>query len=178
MGSNISVKAADNIRAAEKQGSTELILNDCSLDSFPKELVKKFKTIKKLVLSTNYIQSLPKQISGFDALEVLKIDNNEIPELPKEILDISTLIYINAARNQMVKFPEPIEKLSNLKKLDLSGNKFQELPFGLSSLPLETFKFGYSNISEVPDVIYSMKSLTSLHLAGMFLCASLITSRS
>lgn len=167
MGANLSVKASDAIRAADKQGSIELILSDCSLDGFPKELVKKFKNIRKLVLSTNYIKLLPKQIKGFESLEVLKLDNNELNLLPNEILDITSLVYLNVARNQMTQFPEPVDSLRNLRKLDLSGNKLQMFPAGLASLSLETLKYGNSNISEIPDALFQITTLKSLHLPGM-----------
>lgn len=167
MGSSLSVKARDTIRAAKKNKIEELILRDCNITKLPKRLFKKFTFLKKLSLSSNYISILPKEISVLQALEVLIIDKNELKELPLEILEIVTLIELDISTNHISTLPDSINVLRNLKKLDISANKITKLPDQFGELELTSLKMGQSELTEIPDVIFYITTLKTLHLPGI-----------
>ena len=167
MGNNLPQKAKDQIKSAQKEGSTDLILRDCQLKSLPSSVAKKFKHIKRLVLEKNYIQILPKQIVVFTALEHLNLDSNELGELPPEILELNNLKHLSVARNMLRKLPEPISKLSALEVLDISGNQISDLPSDFSKLGshLREFYYAASGITSVPACVWECRNLRCLSIA-------------
>lgn len=167
MGSSLSVKARDTIRAAKKNKIEELILRDCNISKIPKSLFKKFTFLKKLSLSSNYISALPKEIKVLQVLEVLIIDKNELKEFPLEILEILSLMELDISTNHITSLPDSINLLKNLKKLDISANKITKLPDQFGELELTSLKFGQSELTEIPDVIFYITTLKTLHLPGI-----------
>lgn len=154
--------------ASSLPDENELILRDKSLKKLSKNMFKKYQNIRVLDLTSNFIQVLPKHVNQLKSLEVIKLANNEIISLPKEILDIKTLKYLNIARNQISEIPEPISLLHNLTTLDISGNKLKQFPLGIADLSLIKLKCGNLNLTDIPDVIFSIKSLESLDLRGIY----------
>lgn len=169
MGAGISQKAQDAIRAAEKDHSDELFLKECELKVLPKPLIKKFKGLKKLVLSRNFILVLPPQVGSFQLLETLKIDANELAQLPPEILQLSTLKSLNVASNQLTELPAPLSSLASLTKLNISSNRIPDLPADFPKLnKLVSIKYATSNLSQWPAAIFESKQLTHVNLHGTF----------
>lgn len=174
MGNNLPQKAKDQIRAAKKDGATELILRDCALRGLPADLAKKFKHLKSLNLTRNYIPSLPPQIVHFRALETLVLDDNEVAALPTQLLDLSTLKTLSVARNKLTSLPEPISRLALLERLDISGNHLSALPSDFTKLSgtLRHFAFSAAALTKVPDEVLLLKALVTLDLSGMLIPAS------
>lgn len=169
MGAGISIKASDAIRAAQKDNSDELYLKECELKELPKSLAKKFKKLKKLVLTRNYISVLPKEISSFQLLETFKIDGNELTTLPAEILNLGALKTLNVANNQLTELPSPLSQLSTLTKLNISANRIPDLPTDFPKLGrLTTIKFAHSALSSWPSVLFEAKGLVQIDLSGMY----------
>ena len=167
MGAGISVKASDAIRAAQKDGADELYLKECELKELPKSLAKKFKKLKKLVLTRNYIAVLPKEISAFQLLETFKIDGNELTTLPPEILNLGALKNLNVANNQLSELPAPLSQLTALTKLNISTNRITDLPADFPKLGrLTTIKFAHSGLTSWPAVLFESKQLTHIDLSG------------
>jgi len=168
MGNNLPQKAKDQIKAAQKDGSTELILKECSLKALPASLAKKFKHIKKLILERNYIQILPKQIVYFGELEILNLDTNELGELPPDILDLPNLKHLSVARNVIKQLPEPISKLNKLEILCIDGNPIHDLPADFAKLAphLREFYYAAAGISQVPASVWECRNLRCLSIAG------------
>ena len=169
MGANISVKASDAIRAAQKDNSDELYLKECELKTLPKPLVKKFKKLKKLVLSRNQIPFLPKEISAFQLLEVLKVDGNELATLPPEILELGALKSLSVAGNQLTELPAPLSRLTGLTKLNISANRIPDLPADFPKLTrLVSIKYATSMLTQWPTIIFEAKQLTHVNLNGSY----------
>lgn len=168
MGSSLSVKARDAIRAAEKIESDELFLTNCKIKKLPKNIIKKFRHLRKLGLSHNYIATLPKGFHQFVALEELYVDFNELTIIPEDLFDVKTLTVLNLSNNQLTSIPPSIGELKQLKQLDISENVgIKALPNVLADLELTTLRFGQSGLKEIPEVIYTIVSLKVLGLKGM-----------
>ena len=87
-----------------------------------------FKNLKKLYLSINKIEKLPKEIWNLKKLEELFLNNNKINELSSEIGKLKKLKILDLSNNQIKKLPEEIWNLKKLEILKLSYNKIKEIP--------------------------------------------------
>jgi Leucine-rich repeat (LRR) protein len=171
MGNNLSQKARDQIRAAQKEGSTELILRDCQLKGVPSSLAKKLKHLKTLILSRNYIPALPPKVVHFTELETLNLDDNQLAGFPVQILDLPKLKNLSIARNNILQLPDDFgSKLNQLEKLDITGNHIAALSpdFHKLGATLIEFSFGAAGLTQVPSAVFQLVRLKSLDLSGTF----------
>lgn len=99
----------------------ELSIENCILDSFPKQLFK-LTNISFLSLSNTNTFYLTKHFERFQNLEVLIIENNHLTRIPFEIYKAQKLRIISLRGNKLTKLPESISQLESLSLLDLRGN--------------------------------------------------------
>ncbi|MEO6305328.1 MAG: leucine-rich repeat domain-containing protein [Bacteroidia bacterium] len=99
----------------------DVSIENCVLDSFPKQLFK-ITTLNFLSLSNTNTHFLTKHFERFQNLEVLIIENNPLASIPFEIYKAQKLRLISFRGNKLTKLPDSISQLENLTLLDLRGN--------------------------------------------------------
>ena len=95
--------AKDQILAAYKNHSEELVLANLNLSSLPPE-IGYLTSLKRLSLDNNNLASLPIQIRQLTSLEHLTIKDNKLQTLPKKLNKIKSLQYIELQGNQLSNF--------------------------------------------------------------------------
>ena len=103
----------------------DISIENCVLDSFPKQLFK-VAGLTFLNLSNTNTHYLTKHFERFQNLEVLIIENNQLTELPFDIYKAQKLRLISLRGNKLTKIPDSISQLENLTLLDLRGNLIEK----------------------------------------------------
>ncbi len=99
----------------------DVSIENCVMDSFPKQLFK-ITTLNFLSLSNTNTHYLTKHFERFNNLEVLIVENNPLATLPFDIYKAQKLRLISLRGNKLTKIPDSISQLENLTLLDLRGN--------------------------------------------------------
>ncbi len=103
----------------------ELTIENCVLDSFPKELFK-IPNLNYLNLTNANVFYITKHFERFTNLEVLVLDGNKLASLPVEIYLAKKLRLLSVKNNFLEKLPDSISQLENLTLLDVRGNNFSK----------------------------------------------------
>ncbi|MCK4517565.1 leucine-rich repeat domain-containing protein [Candidatus Babeliales bacterium] len=96
--------------------------------------INAIKSIKKLNLSNNELETLPNEIGLLSNLEIFNLEKNKLVSLPDTIGNLTKLNFLWLNNNDQLKWlPETIINLVNLVKLWLPDNLEQAviLPFSL-----------------------------------------------
>ncbi|KAG9329334.1 hypothetical protein JZ751_005653 [Albula glossodonta] len=118
-----------------------LELSQNNLVEFPSTLCESLKSLTRLDLHGNRLQSLPDGILGLPALSVLNVSKNYVGPLLSLSSDAScpSLRQLNLAFNLITAFPDQLgHALNKLEELSFEGNKITELysPLGLPEVKL------------------------------------------
>lgn len=103
----------------------DVTIENCVLDSFPKELFK-IPNIIFLNITNANIFYLTKHFERFTNLEVLILDANQLQTLPFDIYKAKKLRFLSVKNNRLQKIPDTICQLENLTVLDVKGNGFSK----------------------------------------------------
>lgn len=103
----------------------EFTIENCVLDSFPKEIFK-IPNLSYLNLSNANVFYVTKHFERFTNLEVLVLDGNKLASLPVEIYLAKKLRLLSVKNNFLEKLPDSISQLENLTLLDVRGNNFSK----------------------------------------------------
>lgn len=101
----------------------DLTIENCILDSFPKEVFK-IPNINYLNLTNTNIFRVSKHFERMPNLEVLILDANKLSSLPYQIYLAKNLRLLSVKNNLLEKLPDSISQLENLTLLDVRGNNF------------------------------------------------------
>ena len=157
-------EALKRIKAAEKEGKTNLDLSGLSLATVPKELGK-LTNLTSLDLMNNQLSELPAVIGELTNLTSLDLMNNQLSELPAVIGELTNLTELDLRGNQLSELPAVIGELTNLNLLNLRNNQLSELPAVIGELTnLTSLYLSFNQLSELPAVIGELTNLTSLNL--------------
>ncbi len=99
----------------------DLTIEDCVLDSFPKEVFK-IPSLTYLYLSGTNTWRITSHFERLSNLEVLVLENNHLTELPFTIYKAYKLRILSLRGNNIMRLPDSISQLENLTILDLRGN--------------------------------------------------------
>ena len=99
----------------------DLTIEDCVLDSFPKEVFK-IPSLNYLYLASTNTWSITSHFERLPNLEVLVIENNHLTSLPFSIYKAQKLRILSLRGNNIMRLPDSISQLENLTILDLRGN--------------------------------------------------------
>ncbi len=94
-------------------------------------------SLQELVLTENYIASLPSSIGNLNRMTNLNVDRNRLESLPAEIGRLVNLGVLSLRENQLRSLPHEIGTCEELHVLDVSGNRLPHLPFTLTNLNLK-----------------------------------------
>ena len=113
-----------------------LVLTDVKLSDLPSWLTTaRLECLEHLDLSDNRITQIPKGISNLSALKELILTSNKINTLSKDLSRCQKLIKLDLSNNQLSKLPKWIGQLKNLESLHLLGNTLTFVPDTISLLP-------------------------------------------
>jgi len=91
----------------------KLDLSKNSLDSLPKS-ISHLLNLEILILSDNYLSTLPEWFSELTNLKYLYLDNNNFTEMPTILYRIN-LIELNISNNQLTNVSSELKRIVTLK---------------------------------------------------------------
>lgn len=103
----------------------ELTIENCVLDSFPKEVFK-IPSLTYLNITNAQVHYVTSHFERFQKLEVLVLDANQLNELPYQIYLAGNLRLLSVKNNHLQKLPASVSQLENLTLLDVRGNGFSK----------------------------------------------------
>lgn len=136
--------------------------NSLCASSFP-DSFGRLRAMKKLFLSFNSIEMIPKVFSGLEQLTELNLDHNKVQYISSGVsLGLSNLKFLRLSDNYLTTLNEEIRYLLSLELLELHQNSLTRLPLGLGELSqLKSISLNNNKLSDAvnfPDV----SSLTEL----------------
>lgn len=106
------------------KGLKDLTIEDCILDSLPKEAFK-ISSLYYLNLSGTHTWYITSHFERLPNLEVLVLENNHLTTIPFTIYKAQKLRIISLRGNNLTRLPDSISQLENLSILDLTGNPIE-----------------------------------------------------
>ena len=146
-----------------------LDLTDNNLSSLPDDFYK-FKKLKRLFLSNNQFNHIPKVLAKLPNLTMFGIRNNKIKIFEENSLPLS-IKWLILTDNELTSLPESIGNLKLLQKFMLSGNKLSFLPKSISKCSnLELLRISANKFKTFPGILYSLPKLSWLAYGGNPFC--------
>ncbi|MFX0018561.1 MAG: hypothetical protein ACFFAF_07510 [Candidatus Hermodarchaeota archaeon] len=146
----------------------KLNLADNKLETIP-ESISELRNLKKLNLSMNKLNSIPESIGKLEFLKNVTLEQNQLKSLPESIGNLKKLKKLNLSENNLKNLPNNIGNLNSLKKLNLKANQLNSIPESIGELnDIESLILGNNNLSELPWTIWKLKNLNFLHLDNNF----------
>lgn len=127
-----------------------LMLDTNDLYTLPKEICL-LQSLERLSLSNNVLSSLPHGISRLPHLRSLHMSNNKFEAFPLEVCEMRALEFLDLSDNLLVSIPKDIVSMKTLRTLLLNYNKLIQLPDELCDLvDLECLWLGNNRLRELP----------------------------
>ncbi|EIE81744.1 hypothetical protein RO3G_06449 [Rhizopus delemar RA 99-880] len=140
---------------------TELNLSNCKLSSLPEGLFENTLGLKRLVLDSNTLSTLPSSIGALQKLTKLSIQNNYLEVLPSEIGKLGKLKGIDAQKNNLKALPKEIWLCASLSTLNCSSNLLDSFPEPYSAITSPPVPNKVSQ-SDSASVINSMDNILNM----------------
>ncbi len=142
----------------------KLNLADNKLETIPAS-ISELRNLTKLDLSLNKLNSIPESIGKLEFLKNLALEQNQLESLPASIGNLKNLKIFNLSENKIKNLPNDIGNLVSLKKLNLKANQLNRIPESIGELnEIESLILGNNSLSELPWTIWKLKNLNFLHL--------------
>ena len=146
-----------------------LDLTDNNLSSLPNDF-EQFKKLKRLFLSNNQFNHVPKVLAKLPVLSMIGMRNNKIKIFEENSLPLSTK-WLILTDNELEFLPEFIGDLKLLQKFMLSGNKLAFLPNSINKCTnLELLRIAANNLTSFPTSLLSLPKLSWLAYGGNPFC--------
>jgi len=146
-----------------------LDLTDNNLSSLPDDFYR-FKKLKRLFLSNNQFDHVPKVLAKLPLLSMIGIRNNHIEIFEENALPLSTR-WLILTDNNLKSLPLSIGDLSLLQKCMLSGNQLSSLPNTINKcVNLELLRIAANNLTSFPKSLLSLPKLSWLAYSGNPFC--------
>jgi len=146
----------------------------CGLTEIPEQFcTSSAGTMLSLALGDNKITCLPANIGSLQALRSIHVGGNKLGALPASLWtlqitelglsncglteispDIGNLTKLNIVylnQNELTAVPDEICNCKELTGFGAASNKLTKLPEGVAGLPLQSLKFDYNQIEELPE---------------------------
>lgn len=170
-----SVKIAQGLRDFPKElysleDSLEVLdLTDNNLSSLPDDFYR-FKKLKRLFLSNNQFNHIPKVLAKLPELSMIGIRNNQIKTFEENSLPLSTR-WLILTDNELTSLPNSIGDLKSLQKCMLSGNKLSFLPQTFTKcINLELLRISANKLEVFPILLLSLPKLSWLAYSANPFC--------
>ncbi len=122
-----------------------LKIRTLTIDVVP-ELIGKFKNLRYLNLSHNYLKYLPASIGKLKNLEILNLARNEFEKIPLSFRNLEKLRELNLKYNKLRKVPSMLGNIKTLYLLYLDDNPIDYFPKKLGNLMKEDKNSRYKNV--------------------------------
>lgn len=140
-----------------------LILSLNPLRIFPNE-IQSLKNLRKIDLTGTILIEIP-SLASFKKLVHLNLSSNYLKSLPGDITELTSLEYLNVSSNLLESLPEDLAKLTSLEYLNLKTNPLESLPEDITKLTsLKYLDLRSTNIETLPNEIYKLKNLLVLKI--------------
>lgn len=146
-----------------------LDLTDNNLTDLPTDFYR-FKKLKRVFLSNNQFNHVPKILAKLPVLSMIGMRNNRIKIFEENSLPLSTR-WLILTDNELTSLPEFIGDLNLLQKCMLSGNKLSFLPVSLNKcFNLELLRIAANKLTSFPTSLLSLPKLSWLAYSGNPFC--------
>ncbi len=146
-----------------------LDLTDNNLSYLPDDF-DRFKKLKRVFLSNNQFDHIPKVLAKLPNLSMIGMRNNKIKIFEEDSLPLSTR-WLILTDNELTTLPNSIGGLTLLQKFMLSGNKLSSLPNSISKcINLELLRIAANNLNSFPKSLLSLPKLSWLAYSGNPFC--------
>ena len=146
-----------------------LDLTDNNLSSLPDDFYR-FQKLKRLFLSNNQFNHVPKVLAKLPVLSMIGIRNNHIEVFEENSLPLSTR-WLILTDNNLESLPNSIGDLALLQKFMISGNQLTSLPDSISKCKkLELLRISANRLSSFPNILLSLPKLSWLAYSGNPFC--------
>ena len=146
-----------------------LDLTDNNLSTLPDDF-DRFKKLKRLFLSNNQFNHVPKILAKLPILSMIGMRNNKIKIFEENSLPLSTR-WLILTDNELTSLPQSIGDLKLLQKCMLSGNKLSFLPESLNNCTnLELLRIAANNLTSFPTSLLPLPKLSWLAYSGNPFC--------
>ncbi|KAG6544695.1 hypothetical protein Mapa_013885 [Marchantia paleacea] len=158
---NFISSVPDSLRSLTNLSSVSLARNQIQV--FPQVFLE-LTNLKRLDLSFNRLWNFSAPSSPC-RLEALLMSSNFIGSIPPSFDGWNKLVELDLSRNYITWIPDSVTKLPNLKSLLLDYNSLQTLPFSVGKMTkLVKLAVSSNNISALPTSAGGLSSLVSLNL--------------
>ena len=123
----LSAQVLTKIEEVRQGNLKRLILGSAQLFSVPPEVFE-LEQLEELELKSNRLTSIPDDIGRLRNLTRLDLADNQLTTLPEAISDLQRLVALNLWKNKLTALPESLSRLKNLEFLNLTSNQLQKLP--------------------------------------------------
>jgi Leucine-rich repeat (LRR) protein len=137
-----------------------LVLNDLSLESVAPVFAELEQagccaTLRRLDLSSNQIDFVPRSIGQFKQLESLSIESNMLRTLPSEFGEMgASLERLHLYNNRISVLPSSVGRLVGLRRLYLDNNQLVTLPIELELLTnLTLLSLDNNRLKKIPPSV-------------------------
>ncbi|MBU3015265.1 leucine-rich repeat-containing serine/threonine-protein kinase [Poseidonibacter lekithochrous] len=146
-----------------------LDLTDNNLSRLPDDFYR-FKKLKRLFLSNNQFDHIPKVLAKLPLLSMIGIRNNQIKIFEEDSLPLSTR-WLILTDNKLTSLPQSIGDLTLLQKCMLSGNQLTSLPNTISKCKnLELLRISANKLDIFPSTVLTLPKLAWLAYSGNPFC--------
>ena len=146
-----------------------LDLTDNNLSILPDDF-DRFKKLKRVFLSNNQFNHVPKILAKLPNLSMIGMRNNKIKIFEENSLPLTTR-WLILTDNELETLPDFIGDLKLLQKFMLSGNKLVSLPNSISKCTnLELLRIAANNLEFFPKSLLSLPKLSWLAYSGNPFC--------
>ncbi|CAB3221902.1 unnamed protein product [Arctia plantaginis] len=148
----------------------ELDYSHQSLVDFPTEVFVYERTLETLLVQSNRVTELPRQLFMCHGLKYLDLSDNEVSTLPAAISSLVNLQHLNISRNTLTCLPETMKALKYLAFLDLSVNPLEKLPDAITNLTaLQELYLNDTYLEYLPGNFGRLANLKILELRDNYL---------
>ncbi|KAI4373377.1 hypothetical protein MLD38_011508 [Melastoma candidum] len=148
-------------------------LAECNLKAIPEEVWACGSSARILDISSNFIESMPQQISSLTSLQKLLMSANGMSEQSvswEGVSSLKLLTVLSLNQNQFKSLPSAVTALRPLRQLDISRNQLTALPVEIGHLKqLEVLKANNNRISTIPSSIGDCDSLIEVDFSSNLL---------
>ena len=146
-----------------------LRLNSNYLTTLPYQITT-FINLSELHLCNNNMKFIPVQIFSLKRLQVLNLSCNRISSVPVTLPNMKQLKKIDFSYNEIQRFVVQCEALENVEELNLEGNFLKEFPKTKELKELRILNLGKNDIKYLSKELLDLKNLEELHIAenGLF----------
>ncbi|XP_073949333.1 leucine-rich repeat-containing protein 40-like isoform X1 [Choristoneura fumiferana] len=161
----------DHVFASAAEAEVHIVdISKNKLTEVPKGILQVRNTLSQLVLSSNSISSVPREISELTHLQYLDLGKNCLSDLPAELGTLKNMRELVISNNKFTHIPHCVYSLENLEILLAAENRISEVNVSSDALArlrqLAVLDLTNNSIVSVPPELGNFEHLRSLELMG------------